>query len=502
MRKTNLLLVMLASFAVLFTSCKGTDEPTDETKEITLAVSGGNSEVITVSGTDVVKDVLIKATENVDRDIEVNLMVDAMDGSATLAAAKATITKGTDNATVKITFPAAKFPEGTAEKTIKVTASTNADKVQFSPAFTTFNVKGEGGQEVPAVLTASAEALEVNTTAADGSAVINFTLSKAIDEDITVSTEYGTASDLISLDGVVWNPTPIVIAKNTTTLKVTITVPKGRVGSLPINFSCENSKVNVETKNLTFKFVVTAAAKPEASISTTGALAVAVDGSDVVRTMDVKLSKAVDKTVTVNLAVTSNNALKGTLSASSVTFAAGELAKTVNITFANADFGKDAAANVTVTITSTDVDVKTTASTLLFNVAGPTSEVSKQDGQIAYSFTRDDDEEYTDLSGEITFTEAEKTQGYIYILVSGQAQNQAIESFNPAISFDYEVTGTLTKADIVLDQDFCLVYDGVENYGYANFKLMKSAIGKSGKLTFTSNDTTFAPDQGWNISVK
>lgn len=103
MKRSKLLFVMLTSFSVvsLFTSCKGNgDDPqppiNEEVKEVTIGITGNNGEVITVQGTDVTKDVMIRSTEKVDRDIEVSLAVDAVDGNATLSATKATIAKGTD----------------------------------------------------------------------------------------------------------------------------------------------------------------------------------------------------------------------------------------------------------------------------------------------------------------------------------------------------------------------------------------------------------------------
>lgn len=497
----------LISCAMVFTSCKdAVDNPIDETKEVTLAVTGNGGEVITVSGTDVVKDVIIKATENVDRDIEVTLTTDAVDGNAVLSAPKATIAKGSNSATVTITFPSSKFPEGTNEKAIKVSVVTNADKVVLSPSFTTFNVKGQGGIEAPAVLTAVAEALQINTTDAAGIAVINFTLSKAVDEDITVVTGYETPT--VDVEGIVWDPAAIVIAKNTTTLKVKVTVPQGRVGTLPINFSCENSKVNVETKKITINFVDTpVSAKPSASISTPSTTVNVVD-ADITNVISVTLSTAVDKDVVVNLAVTSSNELIGTLSAEKVTFTAGgALSQDVNITFAAADFGNDKNAKVTVTATSTDVDVKPSASAIIFNVTGPVTPSDKQDGLLYYEFSRDDDEEQTAITGAITFTDAEKEQGYITILVYSEATNPPYDEagFDPILSFDYTVSGGLNRDDIVLITEegdpFSLVYNGVKSYGYSYFKLMKSAIGKTGKLVFTSPGVTFAPDQGWDITV-
>lgn len=493
--------MMLASCAIAFTSCKDNgNDSTDETKEVTLAVTGNSGEVITVAGTDVVKDVTIKATENVDRDIEVTLTTDATDGSALLSASKATIAKGSNSATVTITFPASKFPEGAAEKMIKVTATTNADKVAFSPDFTIYNVKGQGGQEAPAILTAVAQALEVNTTDAAGVAVINFTLSKPLDEDITIQTGYGTATDIIDVIGVVWEPATVVIAKNTTSLKVNVTVPKGSKGSLPINFSCENSSVTLDTKSITFQFIVTTLKVSLSPAVTT----VDVAGTDVTKVIQVTLSKAVDKDVTVQLTATSSNTLTGTLSAPSVTFTAGgALSQNVNIVFAAADFGNDKDAKVTVTATSDDVEVNAAAATSVFNVSGPSS---KQDGQLMYELYRADDDEYMDLTSTITFTDAEKAQGYIAVRVYCEATQPPYNEagFNPAISFDYEVSGGFDKADIVLvDEEgpFTLVYNGTSEYGYSYFNLMLSAIGKSGKLVFTSTGTTFAPNQGWEVTV-
>lgn len=494
MKKMKLVLMLLPILcSVAFTSCKGEEENGKDPKEITLGMIGNNGDVIVVSGIDISKDITISATEAVNRDVELSITTDAADGSAILATTTAKIAKGTDKAVVKITFPSSKFPEGTPEKAIKVTVSTTDAHVVVSPSFTTFNVKGEHGLDALSILTVTSDKLEVNTTDADGVAVLNFALSKAIEKDVEITCTYGNPEDFVGSAGVSWNPYPVKILKGQTTLKVSITVPKERVGSMPILFSCANSNVTVETAKITFMFVSTPNPNPEASISSTSAVAVNIDKADVSRTLDITLSKEADKTVTVQLAVTSNNTLKGTLSASSVTFNKGEITKTADITFTKADFIKDSKANVTVTITSSDVDIKASASSLEFNVAGP---MTKLDGKVNITYYRDDDKWLAIASGStITFTAEEKAQGYIPITAAGGS----LLSFGPDVKFALETEGDLTPNDVELSSA-TLIYEG-SKYGYADFKLKTSAIGKTGTIRFTSTGTTFDNNQDLVITV-
>ncbi|MEG2318074.1 MAG: hypothetical protein RSB85_04455 [Rikenellaceae bacterium] len=494
MKKANLLLMMLASFAVLFSSCSDSDNANaeEEIKEITIGVTGNGGDVISVAGSDVSKDITISAVEDVDRDIEVSLSLGVTDGSAVLSAQKATIVKGTKSTKVTITFPASKFPKGTTEKPIKVTASTSAVKVSLSPDVTIFNVKGEEGEEILSEVTATVVSQEINTTDAAGVAVINFALSKAVNSDIEIVCAYDFPADFVGTDGVKWNPYPVKIAKGQTSLKLTITVPQGRVGSMPINFSCVSSKVTVNIPTIQLRFVITENPNPEASIST-DATSVSVKDVDITKTIDIKLSKPSAEAVVIKLVAQSNSSVTGALSSSSVEFAAGEISKTATIKFAATDFQKDVEAKVTVTATSEDVDIKSNASTIIFNVAGP---MDKQDGQVKWDVYYDTPD-FSPLEGDLIFPKSYEKTGFMRMTIYSSVTNPAFDDkffFNPAVEFTYQLTGDLTNEDVVFEDGLNLIYEDT-NFGYCNFKVMKSAIGKEGTIDFFSTGTTFISTQ-------
>lgn len=366
-----------------------------------------------------------------------------------------------------------KFPEGTAEKTIKVTATTTAEKVEFSPAFTTFNVKGFKGVEVPVILTAVSASLEINTTDAVGVAVIDFSLTKPMDSDLEIKCDYESAVDFVGIDGVVWNPSPLVIKQGELTLKLSITVPQGRIGSLPIKISCANAGVDVQTKSMKFMFYQVE--RSEVSISTFST-AVSVSGIDVVKAIDVKLTKVAEGSVTVNLAVTSNNTLKGVLSVSQVVFAKGDLTKPVDITFAAADFIHGTSAGVTVTATSPDANIKPSAAALVFNVSGPPA---KEDLQIKWS------PDLTDLIFLPGETADKKVS--IYFETKDQVKAQNTVTMVPTITgFD--------AADYTIFEETATIAAN-SHFGWYLMMIKPSSKGKTMNISFASDEATFLETQ-------
>lgn len=484
MKKTTVLFMMLVSFITIFTSCKD-DSSENGTQEVTLAVTGNNGELITVYETDVVKDVTIKSAENVDRDIEVTLTTNAVDGNGVLSAATAILAKGTNTTTVTITFPASKFPRETAEKAIKVTATTRAGKVIFSPDFTTFNVKGQNGIETPATLTATTPNTEVIATYEPGVAIIDFSLDKPLSIDAELDCQYEAVANNINTKELRWMPYPVTIPAGQKSLQLKITAPAGTEGALKLTINSTNGLVIVQTKSMEFNFVV----KREAALSTTTVGYVNVADEDVTKQIAVTLNKSVQGGAIVNLAVTSNNDLLGTLSTQTVQFAEGETSKMVNITFAAADFTKDTEAVVTVTATSENVGIKASASNVSFTVAGPSD---KQDGQVwwivYYDFT-----EPLLLEGNVRFPSTYEKRGYMPMTIYAEVGNPAFDDkffFDPPITFELVLTGNLTTDDIVFEEGVVLIYPDT-NFGSCNFKIMKSAIGKEGTINFVSKGTTF-----------
>ncbi|MEG1553953.1 MAG: GEVED domain-containing protein [Rikenellaceae bacterium] len=201
----------------------------------------------------------------------------------------------------------------------------------------------------------------------------------------------------------------------------------------------------------------------------------------IVKTFNVTLSKAAEEAQTIDLAVTSTVAASGTLSASSVVFAAGETSKDVTITFSNTDFTSEAVvADVTVTATSHGSVLETTGGTLVYSVKGTKAGVvdppvgDKQD--LNYRLG-------SESGSEVIFTSSNETKE-VTLYVQTSAKNQ-----KGNINFRATVTG-LAAADYILADNGVVVTSAESGFQRFYLTINKSAIGKTMVVTITSDDTT------------
>lgn len=95
-------MMLLASCAFVFTSCKKTPTPEPKPETITLNVAGGTS--VVVEGADVAKDITVTASSAPESDILVKLASDAAEGEVAFENETITIKSGTTSATGKITL--------------------------------------------------------------------------------------------------------------------------------------------------------------------------------------------------------------------------------------------------------------------------------------------------------------------------------------------------------------------------------------------------------------
>lgn len=264
MKKLNLLLVMLASFSLVsLSSCEGTDEPVNPT-DIMLSVSGGTG--VELKGEDIAKDITVTASSEATKDIVVTIKSDAAEGEAVIAPAEVTIKKGEKSVTSKITFAAAKFPKGTAEKKITVSVTTTTEGVSADGATTVFNVKGEAGPEMP-TLTITASGTDFNTTTAEAIVTFTFTLSAAHATEFPVGVTFGEGTSE-AIKTMFASLTTVKFAANATApVVVPVTVPKGTEGKLIANFAVEDKTIDLKTTTLSATFTVD---KPEVTIKANG----------------------------------------------------------------------------------------------------------------------------------------------------------------------------------------------------------------------------------------
>lgn len=250
MKKITFLICAVALVALITVSCK---EKSSEQETLTVTAK---SEVITVGSTDVTENIVISSTKSVSKEITLSISTNATDGSAVLSKESAVITKGGKETTVTITFPADKFPEGTPQKDINVIVKTTDSDVRITNGTVVFKVKGSG-EEVSdkAELTVTTAETTLSTASGPADAVLEITLSKALANDVELVCEYTHFDNFVGTDFVSWDPYPVIIPANSTSLTLTITAEQGASGSMPITFSCKDKDVVLKTASLDFEFV-------------------------------------------------------------------------------------------------------------------------------------------------------------------------------------------------------------------------------------------------------
>lgn len=198
-------------------------------------------------------------------------------------------------------------------------------------------------------------------------------------------------------------------------------------------------------------------------------------------TFQVKLSATAEEEQTINLAATSTGK-NGTITPTSVVFAAGETSKDVKIKFLSSDFTSDAvSATVTVTATSQVLEATTGKDAIQFKVKGTAGPVSKQ--ELNYYL-----ESATAAVQFETAQDAGKTVSFYLKADSPDAAKQ-VGSVN--------VLATVT-GDNVTAADYSIANSGVITITKAeagnkkfDITINPSAAGKTLTITVSSDETTF-----------
>lgn len=256
----------MASFSLItLSSCKDDKPGPDVTNDTTISVSGGAS--VELKGADIPKDITVTATEKATKDIIVNITSNAAAGEATIAPAQVTIAKGELSATAKITFVAAKFPKGTAQKKIIVTIVSPTEGVKLGASTTDFLVKGEGGEEMTS-LSIAANALAFNTTTEAKTMSVTATLDKELAEDLEIAISYDESAD--ALKDLFKEVKSFKIAKGQKTGSQDFLVPMGTSGKLVVNFSTTNKAIDLKTTKLEATFTADKPAAPALTLTGSG----------------------------------------------------------------------------------------------------------------------------------------------------------------------------------------------------------------------------------------
>lgn len=467
--------MMLASLGlVVATACDKNDTEPPKVDEISLSVSGGTE--VTVTDGDVTKDITVTASAKAVRDIVVTLSSPAIgEGDASFVSSTITIKQGETSAVGKIVFPLSKFPEGADAKKITVTIATSTEGITLAVASTEFTVKGNGGKDMPK-LTITANGTEFDTT--DGAKTISLTctLSEVLTEALPITLTLGSETSE-NIKAMFPEIPQIIIAAGQTTFALPFEMPQGTVGKIVANFAISNDKVTLETQTLTAVFVVNEPEiNPTFTLETTqvGDVVVPATG-DMVIPFTVKLSKAAEEEQVINL-----SASKGVLSASSVTFAAGETNKDVTITFLSSEFTSDAV-TADVVITGSSQVLEATQSTINLKVKGAVSETSKQN--LDYYLA-------SDTGNKVLFVGNAQTQTHtLYVRTESASQIGDIH-LNIAVSGE-----NVTSADYSLPSTVLTVTAETKFFRF-DLTVNRSALNKTLVVTITSDETTILKDLG------
>lgn len=373
MKNLNVFMMCLASFAMIsVSSCQNPVDNGGEKKptEVTLSISGGSN--VEVLKADITKDITIKASSTVTEDVVVKVTTDGAPTEAVLETANVTIKKGTDATIAKITFKAAAFPQGTASKPIVVTVSTTADNVTVDEPSTTFNVKGEKGEDpLPEIanITISPNKTSYNTTIGAENVTYTITLSNELENAVKIQATVDPSSAEYFKTAFGSIPEVTIAAGTKSGTIGPLNVPESTEGTLKMNFTAKGENATLTTQEITSSFSFD---KPKFSLERTGEIEkVEVPlASDANRTFVAKLDRAAKTDVTINLAVTSTTVPTGTLSANLVTITKGSLQSSpVTISFSKNVFTSPSV-QATVTVTGTCTTVEATTAAISWEVAG------------------------------------------------------------------------------------------------------------------------------------
>lgn len=258
-----------------------------------------------------------------------------------------------------------------------MTISTTSSDTKLGTDNTVFKVKGVDDVDM-VKLTGSTEKTEFDTTDEAQTAVINITLEKALDVDLTIIGEVLAESTLPaeSIEKIEPVP-PMVIKAGETTLAISLIVAKESKGILAFgNFSTDNKGVSIEIQKMTFTFSYDPQPSYVASIATTDALEFTIGETVIEKTFTVTLSKPAEEALNINLELSAPNTAGVARDPEIVKFAIGETSKTVILNITNAVFAANQnTAGITIALVSVDknVAIDANASELTFTATKESS---------------------------------------------------------------------------------------------------------------------------------
>lgn len=250
MQRHHFISIVIALLSVIgFTSCNKTLNTTTDT-DMSLSVYGGTT--LEVVDGDLSRDIIVACSSPAQEDIIVNLEAVADQREAELASSQVTIKKGTKTADGKITFKLAAFPEKTPAKIILVRISTRTPNVNVESASTEFTVGGY----IPLVLEAKTNGTEFNTFNGEVKYTITLTLTKAMEEDLSIRFRVKTTSSPIFIEALP-NHSDTAIKAGDLSVVQTYTLPQGTEGTLETDILTTDNELEVTTTDFTAVFTAT-----------------------------------------------------------------------------------------------------------------------------------------------------------------------------------------------------------------------------------------------------
>lgn len=519
MKKIKLFVLLLTvGLSLLFVSCQ-TDDPAS-TNAVTL--EGGGS--ITIEKTDITKEFTVKSEQEATEDMVVTLTTDAKEGEATLAQSEVTIKKGETSAKAEITFIAAKFTEGAPAKNISV--STGDQSITYTvTAGTTggdakrlceidfgfvnyvvahrFSVGDYNNPEHKVVASSQGQygyddrtaKTEVNVSEGDAISITMGNINSTVTDNYAVVAwvDWNKDGQLSKSEEVVAKS---IVAGEHYSIKEpvagTLKAPSGtadgsyymRIGVLNpsgMTGGCGTSE-NGDITDLTINYKATpSSAKPIVSIQSLDPSTFEVTDKDYTGRIVVSLNRAQASETSVTLKASSSTALNGTLSTSTVVFAAGELSKTVTIKFAATDFPTpNERAIVTITPECSSADIHPTNNNVVLDAKG----INRVRVAALYSV------DWLTFDGAVVIKNEPNIEHTLLVNIKTKDNVNVTKK----TVFTPKITGMLAS-DYFIEPAGTIAIASGKNATSFNLYIRSKAIGKTMTLTLESEDADIATEQ-------
>lgn len=513
----SFILSLTAGLSLLFVSCQ-TDEPTNANK---ITLEGGGS--VTIGKTNITKEFTVKSETVATEDLVVTLTTDASDGEATLGQSEVIIKKGETSVKAEVTFIAAKFTENTPAKNISistsdqsitytVTADTGGDTKKLCElkfGFTNYVVTrwfSVGDYNNPEhKVDASSQGLYGY---ADKTANIQAEIAEGDAVSITMANLNSTSTDNYAVVAWVdWNKDG-QLSKSEEVVSKTIVAgehfdtkepvagklkaPQGtadgiyymRIGVLNpsgMTGGCGTSE-NGDITDLSINYKSTPnTEKPVLSIQSLDPNAFEVTDKDYSARINLSLNRAQASETTVNLKALSSTALNGTLSSSTVVFAAGELSKTITMTFAAKDFPTpNEKAVVTITPECSGAVLHSTYNNIVLDAKG----INRIRVTALYNV------EWETFDGAVVIENKPNIEHTLLVNIKTKDNINATAK----TIFTPKITGMLSS-DYFIEPAGTIAIEAGQNATRFNLYIRSKAIGKTMTLTLESDDADIAEGQ-------